>query len=657
MKLIVPLFLMMLATTVHAQAPRNYLSTALHSSGLHLTLDQVQTWRDARTRKVLDALRALPDTVKTGLVAKADRYLTYTWPALPVSLYHEFKTNGNRTRFEARLNERRTALASLVIGELVTNDPRYIPAIADGLWATLEESTWVLPAHVGMQHIGTDLPDPDEAVVDLFDGETASSVAAIQWLLSGELDRFSPVLGKRVRYELTRRVIAPYLGRDDFWWMGFAGRVPNNWNPWINGNVLVAELLTGVHADTINLVLDKVLRSTDNFVNGYGDDGGCDEGPTYWSEAGGKLIHILELCSSVSGGRLDWSGIPLLHHIGSYIATMHIAGSYFVNFADATARTLPDVASVWGFGQYFNDDTLKHFAAYIFDLRRGALPSTNVDDFVLGVEAYGAMASVTPEVLAAPARWLPSVQVLVVRSAPGAASHAPTAGGGPAGAAAPAARDFFFAAQGGNNGESHNHNDVGNFILYAGGTPVLVDAGVGTYTAKTFSSERYTLWNMQSQWHNCPVINGVQQMDGARYKATDVRLDGTVLRMNLATAYPAEAGVKTWYRTFDVHPRDKTLTLEDDFVLNTRKDTTCLNFLTPCTVTPSGPGRLTFTSATGDALLVLTYDASALSWHTTVKDMDDARLQDSWGKSLTRVSLVLRDRRLSGKTVVRLTLP
>lgn len=630
-----------MATT--AQAPRDYLSTALRSSGLRLTMDQVQTWREARKQRVLASIRALPDSVRTKLGARADQYLNYTWPALPVSLYHEYKVTGNRSHYEGKLNERRTALAALVIGELLTGDPKYIPAIADGLWATLEESTWVLPAHVGMQHIGTDLPDPDEAVVDLIDGETAASVSAIQWLLSAELDGYSPVLGKRVRYELARRVIAPYLGRDDFWWMGFAGRVPNNWNPWINSNVLVTELLTGVHADTLNLVLEKVLRSTDNFINGYGDDGGCDEGPAYWSEAGGKLIHILELATSVSEGKLDWSAVPLLHSIGTYIYKTHIAGQYFVNFADAPARTIPDPASVYGFGQYFNDDTLRHFAAYIFGMKKRALPVNNVHDFVLGVETYGELASVSPGSPVPLVEWLPQVQVLTARSEPSEN------------------KGLFLAVQGGNNGESHNHNDVGNFILYSGGNPVIVDAGVGTYTAKTFSSERYTLWNMQSQWHNCPVINGVQQMDGSRYRAADVQFSSKpghlVLRMDIAGAYPASAAVKTWERTFDFSPGEKTLHLDETYMLTACTDSTCLNFLTSCFLSRSRPGELVFTDAAGKTLLVMTYDKGLLIVQTTQKDMDDARLQDSWGASLTRVSLVLKDQGLSGKTEVRFSLP
>jgi hypothetical protein len=44
------------------------------------------------------------------------------------------------------------------------------------------------------------------------------------------------------------------------------------------------------------------------------------------------------------------------------------------------------------------------------------------------------------------------------------------------------------AIKGGNNGESHNHNDVGSFIIYTDGEPLFIDPGVGEYTAKTFSN-------------------------------------------------------------------------------------------------------------------------------------------------------------------------
>ena len=54
------------------------------------------------------------------------------------------------------------------------------------------------------------------------------------------------------------------------------------------------------------------------------------------------------------------------------------------------------------------------------------------------------------------------------------------------------------------------------FSLYIDETPVLIDAGVGTYTRQTFGDERYTIWTMQSLFHNLPEINGTQQAFGAK---------------------------------------------------------------------------------------------------------------------------------------------
>lgn len=83
-------------------------------------------------------------------------------------------------------------------------------------------------------------------------------------------------------------------------------------------------------------------------------------------------------------------------------------------------------------------------------------------------------------------------------------------------------KGVFLSAKGGHNGESHGHNNVGNFVLYLDGKPGLIDVGVATYSAKTFSKERYNLWYMQSQWHNVPTINSYMQPPGAQYKAQKV---------------------------------------------------------------------------------------------------------------------------------------
>lgn len=84
---------------------------------------------------------------------------------------------------------------------------------------------------------------------------------------------------------------------------------------------------------------------------------------------------------------------------------------------------------------------------------------------------------------------------------------------------------LYLAAKGGHNAESHNHNDVGNFIVYADGYPAISDVGVETYTAKTFSAQRYDIWTMQSAFHNLPIINGFMQKNGGNFKAAAVNYE------------------------------------------------------------------------------------------------------------------------------------
>ena len=79
-------------------------------------------------------------------------------------------------------------------------------------------------------------------------------------------------------------------------------------------------------------------------------------------------------------------------------------------------------------------------------------------------------------------------------------------------------QDWFLAAKGGNNAESHNHNDIGNFIVYHQQKPVVIDLGRDTYTSQSFSNRRFELMNCRSAYHNVPMINGLEQKDGKQYR-------------------------------------------------------------------------------------------------------------------------------------------
>ena len=208
---------------------------------------------------------------------------------------------------------------------------------------------------------------------------------------------------------------------------------------------------------------------------------------------------------------------------------------------------------------------------------------------------------------------------------------------------------FYLAAKGGHNDESHNHNDVGNFIVYYDGRPVLIDAGAQTYTRKTFSSRRYELWNNQSAYHNVPTINGVLQQDGAPFAAKNVRYKANEKQvrfsLDIADAYPKEAQVKSWKRSLALN-RGRNVELEEAYTLNKFVEPFSLNFLTPIAADVSRAGVILFPF--DGEMLTLKYDKRAFDARIETIAIEDSRLGRSWGDELYRIVLTSKNKDISG---------
>ena len=122
------------------------------------------------------------------------------------------------------------------------------------------------------------------------------------------------------------------------------------------------------------------------------------------------------------------------------------------------------------------------------------------------------------------------------------------------------------AMKGGHNNENHNHNDIGSFLIAVNGDMQVVDAGNMVYTAKTFSDRRYELWNCRSVYHNVPIIGAFEQHDGAQYAARDVEYTPDGMALDMAAAYPAEAGLHKCRRVF--HLAGGRMSVRDEIVCN-----------------------------------------------------------------------------------------
>ena len=162
--------------------------------------------------------------------------------------------------------------------------------------------------------------------------------------------------------------------------------------------------------------------SADDWLNWYGDDGGCDEGPAYWGEAGGRFIQYLYYLSSASNNKMNWSSNALINNIGAYIYKMHIDSNYFVNFADSSANLNLDPSVVYRYGEALNDNIMKEFAAFWYQLggkdwRLGHFAQTGeFHQFYLQMSAFNSMRGLPAKAPQPLESWLPELQVVTLRS-------------------------------------------------------------------------------------------------------------------------------------------------------------------------------------------------------------------------------------------------
>ena len=556
------------------------------------------------------------------------------WPPLPATGYAEFTRSGDRQGYEEPYLMRRTRLAVLVLAECLTGQGRYLDAVVDGVWAICEETGWVLPA-ANYRPGWTDerrwdgpLPDPDRPIVDLFGAETGALLAWTHYLLAPALAPEFARVPVRIEAEVRRRLLRPYRHVDEWNWLHAEpdGRPPNNWNPWIHSNLMAATLLLEDDPGTRAALVARVLRGLDRFLAGYGPDGGCDEGASYFWVAAGRVFDCLDLLRDATGGRLDAFDDPTVREMGRFFHRMHIGADWYVNVGDSAARIRGgDGELLHRFGVAVDDPEMRAHALAM----RATGPADVVNAFgslrpalaALFDTAYAEAPETDPPLVRD--TWLPDIEVLACRERAGT-----TAG-------------LFLAAKGGHNGVSHSHNDAGGFVVALDGVPLVVDVGVGVYTRQTFGPDRYRIWTMRSGYHNVPVVDGHEQEAGAAFRARDVTCDLTgdasALRLDLAAAYPAAAGIHRWTRALRLDRARGRVELTDDYRLAGGPARLALHLMTWPEPRLDGPGRVVL--PTGGRDLVVEHDPAAFTVRAERIPIDDERLGPTWGPAVHRLVL------------------
>ncbi len=439
-------------------------------------------------------------------------------PATTYTLYRTFRTTGERPPYEKPYFEKRRLLAQHVIGAWLTGDQAYLERVNDLVWSICEESTWVVPAH----------EREEPWIIDLFAAETGVELAHVL-LVVGE--RLPEEVRTRVHAEIEQRIFEPYLEHaGDYWWD--SGR--NNWTGVCAGSIGQTFLLMERDVERQAKALALVLGQLERFIDvAFEPDGASLEGIGYWNYGLLHYVGLAEMLYARTGGVLNLLGQEKMIRIAGYPAAAALGKHVFASFADShehsSVRPLLAVR------------LCERTGVNGLDAQMGDWPDWRLTSVLRNILWWDGSEGGEPVIENA------------LLEASGVAKRVGTAAG----------KGVVLCAKAGHNAESHNHNDVGSFVLRIGDVTYLCDPGGGLYNKDYFSSKRYENVFANSYGHSVPRIGGNLQPAGAEWRgAMKVDEDGA-MRIELADAYdvPELAGFERVLRVQD----DGTVRLEDRF--------------------------------------------------------------------------------------------
>jgi hypothetical protein len=486
------------------------------------------------------------------LRSRAERECCEPLPELTDELYADFGRTGNRLGFEKVYFERRRRLARAAISLLLSreDDPwhqRLMDSTVAKLASIFEEVSWALPAHVNWDNEDTSGKEPLQ--IDLFCAETANLMAEMVDLFGGLIPA---ALRERIRERLRHDVFENYLNRPFHW-----KEVSHNWNAVCHQGVVGAALSQLEDAHLLARLLDSARRCLPIFLSGFGKDGGCLEGPSYWGYGFGWFTLLNEQLESRTEGELSlFEGDEHILEIARYGPRFSLSGGHLVNFADsaATGGLRPSLLSY--LGKRLDDPSCLHCAWESY--RRLAEEGLDLDaercDPLLLVRLFlGCPRSLPPpEPAGMKDCFLPDLGVLV--------AHGTDRLG----------HQWDFAAKAGHNGEHHNHNDCGSFIVNIDGVRLIVEIGHPEYVHDFFvPGKRYEFLAARTLGHSLPLINGVEQAEGTEHASRAMSHclaeDHAQLVIDATQCYPTGAGCRKYVRSFEFNKRFGRLTMEDAF--------------------------------------------------------------------------------------------
>ena len=468
--------------------------------------------------------------------------------------YADWDRHGQRGDFDRAMYDLRTRLNRMWLAALL-GIPGGKERCEDILYEFLHLPTWSLVAH----HFDNSLKDYWDIPVDPYD-ETgrirgigrsrkqcldlcscsgAAILAEMAQTLEGIVD---DNLLRWARQECVERVLKPFMSLSPYPHFEDNG---NNWSGVCMSSMGIAAIYLITDEKTLAPFLMRVLEGLRVHIGGYKDDGTSPEGFGYWQYGFEYFLMFADLLKLRTDGRIDLLEDEKVLRVAGFGTDCCFGPSIKLPFGDCNWRGVLDEA----------------VRRYVGAMGVTVCPQGDVEKSFNSVWEHGNL----------------MLRHLVWKMQPmqEALEH-------PRSAVYPISELYmgfcrtpddplYVVAKGGNNGESHNHNDVGTFVIIRNDTMAVADTAGGAYNKEYFSEKRYTFFATRSGGHNFPIVDGVEQEGHGRCRArsfiVEKRGETDIITIDLSGTLKTDA-LDRFVRRITVNRITGSVEVRDSFRLN-----------------------------------------------------------------------------------------
>ncbi len=398
----------------------------------------------------------------------------------------------------------------------ITQEQRYADFAKELLWPTLAMSTWTTPKF-----------SPDGRKVELI-----SSFITLVWTyyLDFCADCISETEHQQIVEILEERSARGLLYDHEhhMGWYKQDGPI-NNWVSVTNANIGLTAILFCNGSELWLETLHASIFHMKRYLDWIFPDGSMEEAGGYWIYGIKKALMFLDALrinkhclpqSIVDTGVCEWiETLPALKNTAQFPLAGILGDQFVMSFGDCR------VSPKHGFSECF-----AMLAARCGDL--------------------DAQAAIEPEALFTPAAFIaydPELKSSSANDAPPilkvfdvgwvvARSHKTD----------PSA--LFLAVRGGSNQQTHSHFDLGNFILWYNGQPLITELGVFMAYPDGFFENREKYYHASTEGHNCILVDGEGQRElDNSCEVIDLINDGEIIQFTCV--------IKSAYNHIEEHKR------------------------------------------------------------------------------------------------------